>query len=90
MLFENEAIYIIKTTDQRTKKTTIHFQSKKERDARAFFKAMLPSLQSLKDWKDIQKDKSQYTEIRLVKKWEIGGYEYPDWRGFILTKDIKK
>ena len=84
-----EPIYRVRTVNQDTKEATYHFQSKNERDARAFFKSMFPSMMSLKSYQEIQKDTKKYTEVALVKTFTNLPYEFPIWQGFVETKILK-
>lgn len=78
-----EPIYRVKTTTNN--KTTLHFESKNEKEARAFFKRLFPSMYSLKDYREIQHDSKRYTEVLLVKGFEYTSWEFPVWHGFVET-----
>lgn len=88
--YDDDPIYAVKTIDQRTQQMTYHFKSQNEREAKNYFRAMLPSVQSLKSYHAIQHDAKKYTEVLLIKTYALTIEEFPVWKGFVETKFLKK
>ena len=85
--YDDNTLYIIKTTDERTKKTEKIYFGNNKKEARNEFRRLINHPNSLKTWLDIQKDPKKYTEITLS---EIRIREFPIWNGFIETKLLNK
>ena len=88
LYYDDKPLYKIITTNQQTKEKKTVYTTTNQKNARIRFKSMLPNIQSLKQWSEIQNNPRKYTEIKLIKTCEFTTKELTESRGSIETKHL--